>query len=459
MKEQLSTAWTTAFAIKNHPEGPVISVASGITLTPPNGTVDPQSWSLTAASRASSTSERPLATGQTYTIGELSEALDRLGILEQLLSKLQAQVLRDLVIPALSPQMLVAEGYQPGNKTLHFRARVDASLTDRVAAIRDLIRFMEDTFSSPGTTAAVSAFLSSLSDALYRQVLHEMIIPAMPRELSKLPSWLRDIEQCADWEDSGPGDSRKRVLQTFLAGEAGNNWLACHRAAGLLETRSLVYEGWKEWDYRLEETDTEASSLPRGGGDGNEEGWGFDEELDVGSPPPAQAHSDGGGDGWDFDDLQPATAQPERPAPAPLAKPAREAKRLGKKLHPKHTSAAASQEALAESADAQRCPPSPPTVDTVQRAGSTPRTSLPPSPEETWMSNSSIRVSVATDTALKLLSSRLLELQTLESLTWVFQIGKGADRSGYLQSYAMVFARDCSPSLRTCWISSEPPCR
>lgn len=403
----MSTAWSAAFEIKNLPEGPLISAADKVALAPPNGTVPSRRVSLTAAPRATSTSHDS-STTRSYTIAELNAALQGLGILEQMLSQLQAQILRDLVAPVIASQTLVSEGFQTGNDVLRFSQKDGASLTDVVSGIRDLVQFMENAFSSP--LKAVTSFLSSFSEALFQQVLQQIIDPSMPRELSKLPPWLTDVDQCALWEQEGPENSNSLVLRRFLDEQAGNNWLARHRAAGLLETRSLVYEGWKNWDFRVEERKTEVSSLEEAGGDANEEGWGFDDDLN--SPNPALASSEGG-DGWGFDDL---ASTPVEPAPAPKVKAAREAKRLGKKLSSKHASATTSQETLVEDGNPQGASPQPTNSELdapLARTGSgKPASPEPGAPKGT----SSVRVSVATDAALSLLSSRLLELQEVESL-------------------------------------------
>lgn len=366
-------------------------------------------WSfLTAATRATLTTEKTSATNQTYTIAELNEALCHLGILDQLLSQLQAQILRELVVPVVSSRTFVVEGYHSGDRELHFVERAGASATDVVSGIRDLVQFMTNALYSP--LAVVTSFLSSFSEAVYQQVLKEVIIPSMPHDLSELPPWLGDVEQCVSWEQEGPGDSHTRVLERFLAEQAGGNWLAGHRAAGFLETRSLVYEGWKGWDFRLEDTKTAASPPPMKEDGGNDEGWGFDDDLQPSDPASVSVND---GSGWDFDDL--ATV-PANPAPAPLAKPAREAKRLGKKLSSKHASASASQEALVVVQGVQgSLPPQETSEPDSPRAKPVVRASATPEPE-TLVSNSSVRVSVATDAALSLISTRLLELQKIEDL-------------------------------------------
>lgn len=353
------------------------------------------------------TTERSSASNHTYTIAELNEALCQLGILDQLLSQLQAQILRELVVPVVSSRTLVVEGYHSGDRELRFVERASASATDVVSGIRDLIQFMTNAL--PSSLAVVNSFLSSFSEAVYQQVLKEVIIPSMPRDLSKLPPWLSDVEQCVSWEQEGPADLHKRVLQRFLAGQAGGNWLAGHRAAGFLEARSLVYEGWKSWDFRLEETKTADSPPPMKDDDGNDEGWGFDDDLQPSDPAPVSVDD---GSGWDFDDL--ATV-PTNLTPTPLAKPAREAKRLGKKLSSKHASASASQEALIDAEGVQGSPPPQTSEPDSPSAKPVARASATPDPE-TQASNSSVRVSVATDAALLLISTRLLELQKIENL-------------------------------------------
>lgn len=334
------------------------------------------------------------APNQTYTVAELINALRGLGILDQLLSQLQDQMLRELVAPLVTSRSLVSEGYNPGDKLLRLERKEGATLTEIVSCIRDLVRFTEDALSCP--LEAVNLFLSSFREALYQRVLREVVIPSMPYELGELPPWLSDVGQCASWEKESAGDSNKLVLQSFLEDQAGSRWLMGHEAEGLLETRSLVFDGWKDWDFRLEEVNP--TVYPRteekvgGNTEGDDDGWGFDDELQP-HDPPASNTSD---DGWDFDDT---TSVPADPVPTLQAKPAREAKRLGKKLSSKHASAAASQEALVDNSGAQTLPSR---QDAHSSGVTTP--------------NSSVRISVAADAAMSLLKARLAELQDIESL-------------------------------------------
>ncbi|EKC97779.1 hypothetical protein A1Q2_07978 [Trichosporon asahii var. asahii CBS 8904] len=355
VKEQLSTAWSAAFEIEQ-----------------------PTRVTMTLGNHSALT--------QSSTIAELCEALQGLDILGQCLAQLQTRILRELVTPLVSSRSLVSEGYGSELRELRFKQKGDASLIEVVSSIRDLVRFV--THALPSPLEAVSSFLSTFSEALYHRVLQEVVIPSIPRELNKLPPWLSDVRQCASWERGESEDSHKQVLQRFLDDQAGTRWLESHRAEGLLETRSLVFDGWKDWDFRLEETKRPTSSRPEENAIERDDGWGFDDEPSI---LPANE------DGWDFDDLAPI---PTDSIPAPSVKPAREAKRLGKKLSSKHASA--SQEALLNARELQRAP--------------TP--SAPPlHPEEAVAApKSSVRVSVATSAALSLLGARLRELQDIESL-------------------------------------------
>lgn len=353
------------------------------------------------------------ATDQTYGLAQLCEALQDVGILQQLLSQLQAKMLRDLVDPILSSRSLVPEGYRAGDRKLRFASELGASLTDLVSGIRDLFDFTKAAFSKSQGLGVVTSFLSSFRIALYEQVLATLVIPSMPRNLAELPPWMEEVTRCASWEQESAGNSSTLVLHRFLAEQLGRDWLACHWAAGLLDTRSLVYEGWRSWESRVEQRNSDVGATSKADVDGTEEGWGFDDDLHHVDPAPVRSQPNEDGDGWDFDDLAPATPAS---APAPLAKPkpAREAKRLGRKLASKHAPAVPSQDTSIDFSDSQVAmqPSGAPDVPHVVHEG---RGSASPQPEAVAPS-STVRVSVAVDTVVAFLSSKLLELQEAETL-------------------------------------------
>ncbi|RSH89597.1 hypothetical protein EHS25_002148 [Saitozyma podzolica] len=241
-----------------------------------------------------------------------------------------------------------------------------------------------------------ATFIHDLRHAIYTAVLEHVILPAMPSSLASIQGWLDLLLQAVDCEGGSPGEGAEAVIQPFFANEAGSAWANQRRRRVAEEARKLVLGGWGGWeavvkdrekevtvvveveveeealpavsasDHAKEKTDDdefgwgfEDESSPskvqttQKNGHGNngegqvmdvdaaaneEEGWGFDEPDQAGPSSPrldqnqqaadkASISDEAGGEGWDFD-----MEETPVPKPAPVVKPAREAKKLGKKL-------------------------------------------------------------------------------------------------------------------------------
>jgi hypothetical protein len=241
-----------------------------------------------------------------------------------------------------------------------------------------------------------ATFIHDLRHAIYTAVLEHVILPAMPSSLASIQGWLDLLLQAVDCEGGSPGEGAEAVIQPFFANEAGSAWANQRRRRVAEEARKLVLGGWGGWeavvkdrekevtvvveveveeealpavsasDHAKEKTDDdefgwgfEDESSPskvqttQKNGHGNngegqvmdvdaaaneEEGWGFDEPDQAGPSSPrldqnqqaadkASISDEAEGEGWDFD-----MEETPVPKPAPVVKPAREAKKLGKKL-------------------------------------------------------------------------------------------------------------------------------
>lgn len=346
----------------------------------------------------------------TYTLLELHAALQNLGVLDTLLHNLQSQIVRELVTPIVTLQTLSADDYKAEDDVLQFKEDNDLSLTGVISGLRFIVQFVQRNI-CPRSTTDMPEFLSSFSETIYQQALETLIIPSVPENLNAFPLWLDQVEQCARWEEEGPVGVGGGILRRFLDSQVAVKWLASHRAVGLLETRKLVFEGWRGWDGRLEEVNVGVGHPPKADIESTEEGWGFDGDLPENEANSASAKIfNDEGDGWDFDDIAPAPPAASPPSTR-LAKPAREAKRLGKRITSKQPPAVASHEALSETSNDDQ-PSFQPSIDNARRPLQTDSTSPKP---EGKVSNS-ILVSVAVDAALELLSRRLLEFRQLEDL-------------------------------------------
>jgi hypothetical protein len=237
----------------------------------------------------------------------------------------------------------------------------------------------------------VQAFWSEVRAATLQATLDSVLLPAMPSSLSTIPKWLELVHLALKIEEARPAENDQQLVKHFFESQAGEAWAKQRRGRVAEEVRKLVLGGWGGWEAREAEREKEVSIVVEVEVDDEPErqpqpqqtsgevekdddafGWGFDDSpkastksvpADIpgdGAKAPEEEAEDGWGfdttvagpsttrespkkngtatpsadeatgDGWDFEDPI-AEPDPEPPKPV-LAKPAREAKRLGKKV-------------------------------------------------------------------------------------------------------------------------------
>ena len=232
---------------------------------------------------------------------------------------------------------------------------------------------------SPAALPDREAFLSELRTATLQVVLDRCLLPAMPTAMASVPAWLETVHAAVEVETKLIGStSTAAIIQPFFAAAAGPAWAAQRRRRVAEEVRRLIISGWGGWEAIEAESEKEVVVMEeievddeddvdervngKGEDDDMDFGWDFDDEKKASSPgqlgsehvngtamdvdqesgdwgltddtapagpskprqsPPIEPNSDG----WEFDDV---ALSPPRPAAQP--KPAREAKRLGRKV-------------------------------------------------------------------------------------------------------------------------------
>lgn len=325
-----------------------------------------------------------------YSIPHLYCTLHRLSSLTHLLDKLRSHITRDILRHLVEGDRRWKLNISKAETTATIRleaceSRSAADVLDDIADLLDFVGSVVLPASDPPLNER-DELLATLHRETFEAVLHNLIIPALPTTVSTVQTWLDLLLQAVDCEaDSFPskqGETRSPgVLKHFFDVDAGTTWARSRREKVIEDVRKLVSGGWGGWEGRevevekevmvLVETEEdvpepEAHAVPagqeqsvQGGGSGwvfndttatvqtakgagaartapaadadadADDGWAFDEpsaELDSAKAAETPA---GEGEGWDFD-LE-ATPAPAPPAPV-LKKPAREAKKLGKKL-------------------------------------------------------------------------------------------------------------------------------
>jgi len=203
-----------------------------------------------------------------------------------------------------------------------------------------------------------------------------MILTSLPPTLEALQPWLDVVEFAAEREVRFDAPD---IIGKFMREEVGKAWAEGRRRSVIEEVRGMIIGGWSGWEgvekeyarevISVEEVEVEdedesaisgskieSSNTPSSAKEDiimaepqrsevEEEGWGWDETPLAGpsSPRKVTTNTNGHshsreksvGDGWDFDapnaSIQ-ANPVDAPPAAAKPAKPAREAKRLGKKV-------------------------------------------------------------------------------------------------------------------------------
>jgi hypothetical protein len=221
------------------------------------------------------------------------------------------------------------------------------------------------------------AFLGGIHASTSEIILSQLIVPSIPESRNDLQSWLDTVRSAVEFEGSTkPAESTTDVLRTFLDNQAGPSWANRRRKQVGEEVRRSVIGGWQGWEAVEISRDKEISVVVEMEVEEEAEdvvmsepvaddAWGLDDKAapTLPKPTPASATMDSAGDeevGWEFEEPQ-LDSQPEAgpssprksgdgeaddgwafdddlsaptPAPVPIkpTKPAREAKKLGKRV-------------------------------------------------------------------------------------------------------------------------------
>jgi len=222
-------------------------------------------------------------------------------------------------------------------------------------------------------------FLVDLRAAVLQAILDNVIVPSIPPTLSLVPKWLETLEQAVKFESTSLEANGHGAIHTFFETSAGPAWVSLRRQRIEDEMRRLILGGWGGWEAIeserekeitvLEEQEETIPSVSEEGkvdevmtSDEADFGWGFGDEPSSQNGSAERQVED---DGWGFENAQagPSRSSPsstiERdelhletekteeeggwgfespvaetaPVIAPInTRPAREAKRLGKKV-------------------------------------------------------------------------------------------------------------------------------
>jgi len=263
-----------------------------------------------------------------------------------------------------------------------------SAILDDVSA---LLCFIDGHVFPPLDTLAAErkSFVAEIHSAVFQAVLDNVILTAMPSSLPAISKWLELVHRALDIEEKHSADESRAIIKPFFETAAGEAWANQRRRRIAEEARKLIVGGWGGWEAKeaerekevtvvveVEVTDEDVPAEQNGDSqdafgwgfeddaskqtstseapmiapsrtsetadDSTEldDGWGFDDSAKAGpSSPRIPTKTSNGhptqteeveGDGWDFEDAA-VPPIPEPPKPV-LAKPAREAKRLGKKV-------------------------------------------------------------------------------------------------------------------------------
>lgn len=395
--EQLSNAWMQTISIANNGDGlPSIIVRRSVSLSPPKGE-DFREIVLTTVNRSTPTTDPP-SPPPSFTFENICDSLESLKALTGLIHDLHTRIVRNVIEPILEHST-----WRPVEQSIESALQLETTIVspqDRLGVIRNVKSVLE--FVNRALPRRCRLMESRLQESAFNLILSRILIPSLPSSVEGLPEWLRLACQAEEWEAMlRDSDNTTGVVRLFLNIQAGQVWLQKRRAGFLRQARRAAYEGWSSWaskDVQLDSLEPSHSKTLGHMATAEEDGWGFDDAEPA--PNRHDSHDsaaltmdvDDGHDGWDFDDVAPA---PKLPTPS-MAKP-REAKRLGKKTARQETAS-----------------PSPPLASPAPEP--LPQVNHRPVPLDSPSLSSTFKVSLATDTVLKLAGSTLAELAQTSSL-------------------------------------------
>lgn len=383
--EQVGDAFVKAVSFSPSTDGlhgTTLNVLSEVSLQQPRSEsrLFPVDLAYQAVPRPEEASSPRIGTPSPYQLWYIYKIMDKLGSLQQHLQTLQQRILKDVILPIVDPSSShfwrVSVNSSDHLSTLRLDVVRDERIPEDVLTDISTILNLVDTkiFPPPPQVASPERerFLSSMRATVYQAVLDHLLIPSLPESLQPVPKWLEMVRKAMDAE-SNKGNE---VIRPFFETAAGPVWANRRRRKIGEEVRKLVIGGWEGWEavegkrerevvgvveIEVEDVDevqptappeklsTPTEVLPTAGQnpstnlsdrmdvdrpDDDGDGWDFERPIAGPSKPkPATPPINGDAsidDGWAFDD--PVEAAPPPPPAAVIAKPAREAKRLGKKV-------------------------------------------------------------------------------------------------------------------------------
>lgn len=324
-----------------------------------------------------------------YSVSQVYSTLSAFGTLTSTLNTLRTKIVRDVLPLLVGGEWKASQDISEMTSTFRLE-KVDKQRPAGILQnVSSLLSFINTTISPPSKTPLPERdiFLADVQSSIFRSVLDNVLITSMPSSLSAIPTWLETVHSALDLEQQYSVGDQVAVIGPFFETQAGETWANQRRRRVGEDVRKLIIGGWGGWEAREAErekevvmvvevevdepdpTDVAGESNGTKAKDDDGFGWGFDDEkeaekeaepkstketaIDVdadewgfddtpqaGRSSPRQSpkvsngkHStedESMGDGWDFEDPVAAPASPPKPVATP--KPAREAKRLGKKV-------------------------------------------------------------------------------------------------------------------------------
>lgn len=307
-------------------------------------------------------------------------------MLSSTLANLRARLVRDILPPLIRGECKVTQTTSDSISTFRLeKSSISRQPNDILQDVASLLSFINNTI-IPSQSSQIperETFLAEMQSTTFRSILDSVIVTSMPSSLSAIPSWLQIVHSALTIEEEYSAPSQEAVIKPFFETQAGETWANQRLRRVAEDARRLIVGGWGGWEAREAQREKEVVMVVEAEVDEPEAkensvtkeddgfGWGFDDDgakshnvreevkekteeeevnewgFDVETPQAgpssprkspqttngnhASAEDESMGDGWDFEDPV-AVAPPSPPKLVAPVKPAREAKRLGKKV-------------------------------------------------------------------------------------------------------------------------------
>ncbi|WVR03235.1 hypothetical protein IAU60_000226 [Kwoniella sp. DSM 27419] len=329
-----------------------------------------------------------------YTLAQLLASLSHLALLRPLLAQLSNKLSKEVIQPVISGSWRPSRSETDGSVILSLDHASQQPPSEILDNVKTVLNFIGSAVIPSASCDERETFLEELNTSTFRHVLHDLILPAMPANLARVEQWSKVLAKAIEVETAFAPSTA--IIKPFFEQEAGKQWAQKRRYAVADQVRSLILSGWGGWENALKERQKDTfvyvevevdeaaeNHLSSGNIDHSaissqfsshedshagaglsqnqketqfttqdvtmeDDGWGFDESATPAAGPStsptrhkvdAPVHEDQEMDGWDLDPapasapIKPASPpKAAQPVAAKTAKPAREAKRLGKKL-------------------------------------------------------------------------------------------------------------------------------